>query len=68
MAGYRNFLLGVVLGAALVAPTAAHIAAPAQGDNALAVFAAVRAEAETRVSASAASIGSGVLRWLQARF
>jgi hypothetical protein len=68
MAAYRNFVLGVILGAALVAPTSAYMAVPAQGENALAAFASARADVETRLSASAYSAGTDILRWVARNF
>lgn len=68
MAAYRNFVLGVILGAALVAPTSAYMAVPAQGENALAAFAAARTAIETELSASATSIGTDLVRWVARNF
>ena len=68
MTAYRNFVFGVILGAVLVAPTSAYMAVPAQGENALAAFAAARSAVETELSASAQNIGADIVRWVARNF
>ena len=68
MTATRNFVLGVILGAVLVAPTSAYMAMPAQGENALEAFAAARTAVETRLSASAHDIGADLVGWAARNF
>ncbi|HWA91488.1 MAG TPA: hypothetical protein VG889_15735 [Rhizomicrobium sp.] len=60
MSAIRNFVLGVLVGVALVVPTT--LSAP--GENALELFASARSEVEARVATSARATAAGVAQWV----
>ena len=60
MSGLRNFVLGLLVGVALVIPTAFA----ASDENALAIFATARSQIEAQVSSSAMAFAGGVVHWI----
>ncbi len=64
MPARRNLILGVALAAGLVVPTLSEVSASAEScENSIAEFAAARSQIETRISASARTLGTGLVDW-----
>lgn len=64
MPAARNFIFGVLVASALVAPTLAGMSVAAPGENALAVFAAARSKVEVQVSNSVQALGAALVGWI----
>jgi hypothetical protein len=60
MSAIRNFVLGLIVGAALVVPTT--LAAP--DENALEAFASTRAQIEAQVATAAVALVDDAARWI----